>query len=266
MDLSSICQEIIVLVKEVGLFIEDEYNHFNFNKTQVKDDSSLVSYVDIESEKRIVNRLDKLLKNSTFVTEEASPKMGTTDYRWFIDPLDGTTNFIYGIPVFCISIALEYKEELVLAVIYNPIQKVCFSAIKGKGAFCNGLPMHISKRKKLSDGLITTGFPYTSFDYYEAYLKILGEINEKSRGVRRLGSAALDLAYVAQGIFDAFYEYGLKSWDVSAGILLVTESGGHITDFMGKSYNHVSGKNIVASNQYLHSELIGIINTYIPNL
>ena len=193
-----------------------------------------------------------------FIVEEKSIAEQQADYQWIIDPIDGTTNFVHGVPLFCISIALAFKNEVILGVIYNPMTEELFSAYKDGGAFLNGHPIQVSKAEKLEDSLIATGFPYDDFDREKQYLEILQKLMHQSRGIRRLGSAAIDLAYVADGRFDAFYEYGLNPWDVAAGICIVKEAGGNVCDFKGGD-NMLFGEEIIATNGKIDHELIDLI-------
>uniref|UniRef100_UPI003592FA45 inositol monophosphatase family protein n=1 Tax=Aquiflexum sp. TaxID=1872584 RepID=UPI003592FA45 len=181
---------------------------------------------------------------------------GQTDgkaYTWIIDPLDGTTNFIHGLPIFSVSIGLRYLDEIVIGVVYEINFHECFYAMKGHGAFCNGKPIKVSSVKSLSESLIATGFPYSAFSQIDAYLDVLKELMRKCHGVRRLGSAAIDLCYVACGRVEGFFEYDLKPYDVAAGALIVKEAGGAVNDFrQGDKY--LFGKEILASNGYIHQE------------
>lgn len=182
----------------------------------------------------------------------------TTGLRWVVDPLDGTTNFVHGLPCYCTSVALMRGNDPLLGVVLEVTRNECFSAWKGGGAFLNGTPMRVSARTDLRDSLLATGFPYDDFGYVSEYMDLLRELMHRTRGIRRLGSAAADLAYVACGRFEAFYEYGLNSWDVAAGVLLVREAGGRVSGFH-PAKDPVFDEEIVASNSAIHTELLEVI-------
>lgn len=201
---------------------------------ETKSLNSLVSHVDKTAEARLVKGLSIVLPEAGFLAEEGTAGAeGGTRYRWVIDPLDGTTNLIHGLPVFCVSVALVDGDDPVVAIVYDPNRQECFTAFKGGGAFLNGRPIHCSDRKTLDTCLVATGFPHWDFTRMPAYLEVLTAFAQGTRGLRRMGSAAIDLAYVACGRFDAFFEYSLQPWDIAAGLLLVTEAGGLTTDFGG---------------------------------
>jgi myo-inositol-1(or 4)-monophosphatase len=260
MNLSALCEEVIRLTASVGSFILKERNRFSNDAVQMKGHNDLVSYVDKESERRIVDRLYELFPEAGFITEEGTSFSDREQYRWIIDPLDGTTNFIHGVPVFCISIALYDREEPVLGVIHELNLDECFSGWKGGGAFLNGRPIRVSDTTALSSSLLATGFPYHDYDRMKPYMEVFDHCMRYTRGLRRLGSAAADLAYVAAGRFDAFYEYGLNPWDVAAGVLLVREAGGTVTDFKGGSDGTFGGE-IIASNEKIHAEFLDVIQS-----
>ena len=258
MELKAITEQVSLIAKEVGVFIKKESENFIENDIKIKSKNSLVTYVDQIAEKKIVEFLSQLIPKSGFIAEEGtSTKKGET-FNWIIDPLDGTTNFIHGIPSYCVSIALLKNEELIIGVIYDPNRDELFSAWKNGGSFLNQKPITVSKTDKLSEGLIATGFPYYDYEKLDAYMDVLAWLMHNTRGVRRIGSAAIDLAYVACGRFEGFYEYSLNPWDVAAGALIVIESGGGVSDFKGGE-NYLFGKNIVASNLKVKDELLNKI-------
>jgi myo-inositol-1(or 4)-monophosphatase len=215
----------------------------------------LVSYVDKESEKRIIAELQKLLPESGFIAEEGTNDTRGERFNWVIDPLDGTTNFIQGVPVYCVSIGLLDGDELVVGVVYEVGRDECFYAWKNGGAYLNGEKITVSDRSDIHDALLATGFPYSDFSRIEEYIEFLRWAMKNARGVRRLGSAAADLAYVACGRFDAFWEYDLKPWDVAAGSLLVKEAGGMVSDYSGGD-NYLFGREIVASNSLINRTVL----------
>lgn len=249
-----------VLAIDVGEFIRTEAKGFNRKHVEYKGMNDMVSYVDKQAEKQIVKVLNEMLPEAGFIAEE-----GTGDVKevlnWIIDPLDGTTNFIHGIPTYAVSIALHHKKEgLQLGVVYEVNLHECFSAAKGKGAFLNDNPIRVSLQQNLKNSLIATGFPYDNFDKVEEYLKVLQTVMRNSHGIRRIGSAAVDLAYVACGRFEAFYEYNLKPWDVAAGALIVKEAGGEVSDFKRKD-DYIFGREIMAAGK-VHSQLLDVIHSH----
>jgi myo-inositol-1(or 4)-monophosphatase len=235
------------IARTVGKFMEEERKSFDISKIEVKGLHDLVSYVDKESEKCIIAELQKLLPEAGFIAEEGTNDTTGERYNWVIDPLDGTTNFIQGIPVYAVSIGLLDGDDLVVGVVYEVGQQECFYAWKDGGAFLNGLPIHVSACCELHDALVGTGFPYNDFSQIDRYMDMLKWAAMHTRGIRRIGSAATDLAYVACGRFDGFWEYNLKPWDVAAGAIIVKEAGGKVTDYNGGD-NFIFGKEIVATN------------------
>jgi myo-inositol-1(or 4)-monophosphatase len=239
------------IARTVGKFMAEERKSFDVSKIETKGLHDLVSYVDKESEIRIIEELSKLLPQSGFIAEEGTSDKYGERFNWVIDPLDGTTNFIQGVPVYAVSIGLLDGDELVLGVVYEVGQDECFYGWKDGGAYLNGEPIHVSERNDISDALLATGFPYSNFEQLNEYIAVLKWAIVEARGMRRMGSAAVDLSYVACGRFDAFWEYDLKSWDVAAGALILLEAGGMVTDFSGEK-NYLFDKEIVASNKLLH--------------
>lgn len=226
-------QQIERICSEVGEFILEEKNKVNSNQIEHKSLNSLVSYVDKGAEERLVKALHHLLPEAGFIAEEGTSAKKGEKYNWIIDPIDGTTNYLHGIPTFAISVALKADDQIILGVVYELGQKEMFSAELGKGAFLNGKKIRVSPANKMEDALFATGFPYYDFGRMEEFNELLNYFFKNTRGVRRLGSAATDLAYVACGRFSGFFEYGLSPWDVAAGALLVQEAGGMVSDFSG---------------------------------
>jgi len=258
----NICLKTCEIAKTTGNFIAEQRKNFNHTMVEHKGLHDLVSYVDREAEKMIIAALSAVLPEAGFIAEEGTNDKRGEKFNWIIDPLDGTTNFIQGIPTYAVSIALMEDNELVVGVVYEIGQQECFYAWKNGGAFLNGTKISVSDKSDLHLSLLATGFPYTNFDMLDSYMLFLKWMLRNSRGVRRIGSAATDLAYVACGRFDAFWEYGLKPWDMAAGALLVKEAGGHVTDFKGTD-NFVFGKDIVATNNLLHNIILLKIKEYI---
>lgn len=256
MDLHKLCDEVAVISRDIAAWIAEQ--RVQAVDIEAKSLNNLVSYVDKGAEEQFVTRLSALLPGSGFIAEEGTGERSSGEYNWIIDPLDGTTNFLHQLPIWCTSVALMRNEQLVLGVIADHNHNEVFTAVLGGGAFCNGKPISVSRTTQLGDSLLGTGFPYHDFGRQEAYLQLLGEVTRSTRGVRRPGSAALDLAYVACGRFDGFYEYRLNPWDVAAGILLVREAGGRVTEFYGEG-DPVFGDDIIATNQHIHAEFQALV-------
>jgi myo-inositol-1(or 4)-monophosphatase len=261
MDLSKRTSEVISLTKEVGEFIRAEALVFNRENVEYKGLHDMVSYVDKTAEIKLVKGLSALLPEAGFVTEEKTSSIKGEKYNWIIDPLDGTTNFIHGIPTFSVSIALQCNEELVLGVVYEINRDECFSAWKNGGAYLNNKRISVSNAPTIENTLLATGFPFYEFADMEPYLNVLRVLMQKCHGIRRIGSAAVDLAYVACGRFDGYFEYNLNSYDVAAGIVLVREAGGHIFDFKGGD-ECISRREIIATNGRISEELVNVIKKY----
>ena len=261
MDLDKICREVIPVAQEAGQFIATEAKKFSTASVEYKATNNVVSYVDKETEKLIVQKLGAILPEAGFITEEGTAETEDIEgLNWIIDPLDGTANFIHGLPNYSVSLALANGKDVLVGVIYNVCTGEVFSATKGGGAFKNGEKINVSVNKHLGESLLATGFPYYKFDNQDKYLKILESLMQKTHGLRRMGSAAIDLAYVACGYFDGFYEYNLNSWDMAAGILLITEAGGFVTDFSGTD-EHLFRGDVVAGSA-VHKELLAEIQVY----
>ena len=255
-DFTQLSQALAALCRSTAQFISQEAATFDRAKIEHKGVHDLVSYVDQETERKLVAGLRQLLPEAGFITEEGTtgPDSQTEEFTWIIDPLDGTTNFVHGLPVYSISVALLHGSELVVGVVHEVNRDESFRAVRGGGAFCNDQPIHVTDIAALNDSLIATGFPYKDFGKMDSYLPLLGAFMARSHGVRRLGSAAVDLAYVAAGRFEAFFEFNLNSYDVAAGILLVREAGGHVTQFL-EDGDPLFGRDVVASNGHLHGQI-----------
>ncbi|RSK48054.1 inositol monophosphatase family protein [Hymenobacter rigui] len=262
MDYNQISFQLAAVTRHAGQFIRQEAATFNRSHIELKGVHDLVSYVDKETEKLLVAGLREVLPEAGFITEEGTEGADRAEeYNWVIDPLDGTTNFVHGLPVYCVSVGLVKGNELVAGVVYEVVRDECFRAAKGAGAFCNELPIHVSDVPDLNNSLIATGFPYTKFELMNDYLQVLGSFMRRSHGVRRIGSAAADLAYVAAGRFEGFFEFNLNSYDVAAGILLVREAGGRVTEFL-QDGDPLSGRQVVASNGLVHQEMQDTIREF----
>jgi myo-inositol-1(or 4)-monophosphatase len=259
--LQTLCQEVVALSKEVGTFIRKERTAFTTNRIEVKGKNDFVSYVDKTAEQQLVKKLSELLPEAGFVAEEGTSTKKGERYNWIIDPLDGTTNFIHGIPCFSISIALMRANELILGVVYEINFDECFYAWEGSKAYLNEKEISVSKITSLSDSLLATGFPYYDYGRMEEYLKLLNYFMRNTHGLRRMGSAATDLVYVACGRFEGFYEYSLQPWDVAAGAFIVQQAGGNVSDFSGGS-NFIFGKEIIAGNNACFDEFSSVIKKH----
>jgi myo-inositol-1(or 4)-monophosphatase len=252
-ELITLLEQTQEIAKAAGAFIRKERQHFNQKDVEHKGLNDLVSYVDKEAEKLIVSKLTKILPEAGFITEEGTAAKAAAELTWVIDPLDGTTNFIHGLPVFAVSIALMENEEVILGVVYEINRHECFYAMKGGGAYCNDTKIRVSFAKTLSESLIATGFPYYNFELIDKYMNALKELMQSTHGLRRLGSAAVDLCYVAAGRSEGYFEYNLNSYDVAAGALIVEEAGGKVTDFKdGRDF--IFGRQIIATNGLIHQE------------
>lgn len=255
--LNTILPSVISTAKEAGAFIRKERLGFQYERVEIKGLNDLVSYVDKTSEAIIVKGLQGLIAEAGFIVEENTVSE-KRDYNWIVDPLDGTTNFVHGIPCYAVSIGLELNGEVILGVVYEVSRDECFWAVKGGGAFLNGQPIHVSARKTLSESLIATGFPIYNFTRVDNYLTALKTLMQCTHGLRRIGAAAADLCYLACGRVDAFFEYNLSPWDVAAGGLIVKEAGGTVTDFSGGN-NWLFGKEASCTNGHLDREFNAVI-------
>jgi myo-inositol-1(or 4)-monophosphatase len=252
--LKTYLEAAIEIAQEAGKILREENE--SPPTISYKGDFDLVTQADRRSEALIVSRLQKYFPEHAVAAEEGTGKETASEYRWHVDPLDGTTNFAHHYPCFCVSMALARKKELLLGVIYNPIYNELFTAARGEGALFNGKRIHCSKIDAVRNSLLCTGFPNhnresnPNFHFY-------WDFTLRSHGVRRDGSAALDLAYVAMGRFDSFWEFGLNPWDTAAGVVLVEEAGGKITDMQGQPYT-LGGPSILASNGSIHDEMVRV--------
>ncbi len=259
MDIKLLTEQVVSLSKEVGQMIREEVDRLGTSDVEYKGVHNLVTYVDKKSEELLIAELRKMLPVAGFIAEEDDKLVRGERYNWIVDPLDGTTNFIHKIPLYSISIALNDGDETVLGVVYEINLRECFYAWKDGPALLNGKKIRVSDTDILDNSLIATGFPYYDYSLLDPYMALFKDLMQTSRGVRRLGSAAVDLAYVAAGRFELFYEYGLHPWDVAAGALIVKQAGGHITKFHGGA-GYVFGKEIVASNSKVHDEFLKKLN------
>ena len=233
-------------------------------KITTKQHSDFVTEVDKAAEAAIIEVLREAYPDYGILAEESGLSIGEgagNDFQWIIDPLDGTTNFIHGFPQYAVSIALAYKGQVTQAVIYDTLRNEMFTASKGGGAFLNERRIRVTKCLKLEDALLGTGFPFRQFDHINSYLGIFKELTQRTSGIRRAGSAALDLAYVACGRLDGFWEFGLMPWDLAAGCLLISEAGGLVSDLSGGE-NYMETNNLVAGTPKVFSQLLQVIDAH----
>jgi myo-inositol-1(or 4)-monophosphatase len=251
-DLSVLAPDVANIAKEAGAYLRKSQTNFDRNLVELKSLNALVSNVDRSAEKLIVSALKLLIPEAGFLTEEGTTPQDTTkEYLWVIDPLDGTTNFVHGLPIFSVSIALLHHGEPVLGVVYEVGMDESFTAYKDGGAFLNGSPISVTSTKELKNTLLATGFPYYEFSKLQGFQNTLAHFYQHTRGVRRIGTAAVDLAYTACGRFDGYFEYGLSPWDVAAGIVLVREAGGIVTNFENINVA-IASDSIIAANKSIH--------------
>lgn len=260
MDLEKLTLSVCQLCEKTGEFLSQEASRFTQVDIREKSHANLVTYVDEQAEQQLVEGLSKLIPGSGFIAEE-SPGLMTGDLTWIIDPLDGTTNYIHGIPVYCISIGLRKDDRIILGVVYEIGQREMYYTWDEAPSLLNGQVIRVSKTARLADSLFATGFPYYDYSRLDEYLDFFRFLMQHTRGIRRLGSAAADLAYVACGRLDGFYEYGLSPWDVAAGSLLVRNAGGRVCDFSDKD-NFLFGKEIIATNGLVHRPFLEHFKKY----
>jgi myo-inositol-1(or 4)-monophosphatase len=258
--LEYICQQVGRLARWTGLKVLSLRKDKPL-EVETKGVHDFVTNIDKYSESTLVDELQKIYPEAGFIAEEGTRTDRSEEYNWIIDPIDGTTNFIHFHPPFAISIALAYKGKPIVGVVYEMGADELFTAWEGGGAYLNGNPIHVAELP-LSNGLVATGFPYNDFSRLDNYIESLRYLMQNAAGVRRLGSAATDLAYVACGRVDAFYEYDLKPYDVAAGCVLVTEAGGKVADFRGGD-DYIFGREIVAASGKAYPEFQSVVSKYL---
>jgi myo-inositol-1(or 4)-monophosphatase len=248
----SLCLGAAEISRETGIFIRHEREKIGI-QIETKGKNDFVTQFDKTAEQKLVASLEKLLPESGFIAEENTSSKKGKRFNWIIDPIDGTTNFIHGLFPYAISVGLMEDEQMVAGVVYEAGLDECFYAWKDAPALLNEKEIHVSARPTIADSLIATGFPYTNFSLMQEFMASLDFFMKNSHGMRRLGSAASDLANLACGRFDAFYEYNLKPWDVAAGAFIVQQAGGKVADFTGGN-NYIFGREIMASNDFVFDE------------
>lgn len=248
-NITAFARETAFMAGKILLKKSKHHNHIAY-----KGRVNLVTDADLASEKYIKNAIYKQFPDHSILAEEEASCEKESDFRWIIDPLDGTTNFAHSFPFYCVSIALEYRDTIISGVIYDPLREEMFYACSGGGSFLNRKRISVSKQSKLEKSLLATGFPYDIGSSRENNLKQFGKFARLAQGVRRAGSAALDLCYLASGRFDGFWELKLHPWDTAAGILIVKQAGGKVTDFDGQKYS-IYDKYILATNGKIHGQM-----------
>ena len=247
--------------REAAKIIGQRAGSIDDESVRAKGLNDLVTEVDEQVQQLIIRTLQETFPGSRFLAEEGddfSSSDHSEGYLWIIDPIDGTTNFMHGVPPYAVSIALRHDDDLAVGVVLDASRGELFTATRGGGLYVNGTEHRVSSTERLGDSLITTGFPYREVAHVEQYLEVLGEFMRRSRGVRRPGSAAIDLAYVACGRFDGFFETGLKPWDVAAGMLLVEEGGGVVTDYRNEPAS-IFEEQILATNGAIHDDMLSVV-------
>jgi myo-inositol-1(or 4)-monophosphatase len=252
----------IKAARQAGHVIMRHLDRLDTLNIQVKGKNDFVSEVDQLAEREIIRVISAAYPDHAILAEESGAKSGNT-YQWIIDPLDGTTNYLHGYPQFSVSIALERDGVLEQGVIFDPVRDELFTASRGRGAQLNNRRIRVSSVHKLEGCLLGTGFPFRAMDHLDPWLKMFRDMLLKTSGVRRAGSAALDLAYVACGRFDGFWELGLQRWDLAAGCLLIQEAGGLVSD-LDNNQTHLASGNVVAANPYIHPLMLEIISRHHP--
>jgi len=250
--------------RKAGDIIAHAYSRLDLVKVTKKGKNEFVTNIDKKAEYEIINLLRTAYPSHGFLGEESGSQKGD-DYQWIIDPIDGTTNFIQGIPHFCISIALSFKNRIEHGVIYDPIRDEIFTASRGAGAQLNNHKIRVGNKRTIEECLLGIGFPYHSPEFHDSYYELVKNISKKTIGLRRMGSAALDLAYVASGRLDGFFEVGLSIWDIAAGVLIIKEAGGLVSDIEGGE-NYWKNGRIVTGNPKIFKPLLKEVSAYLkPN-
>ena len=251
--------ETLIAATKAGAAELQRYFNGAFEISHKEGVNNLVTEADHAAERAIIGVIQAAFPGHFILSEETGEIITNSEYKWIIDPIDGTVNFANGIPICCVSVGLEKDGQVIMGAVYNPIMNEFYFAEKGKGAFVNDKKMSVSKKTKVIESCLVTGFPYTYLDTPNGPLQVFEKLIRKGIPVRRLGSAAIDLCWVAAGKFDGFYEHKLQAWDSAAGFLMVQEAGGKVTDYAGNDYS-VYQPHLLATNGQIHDELLAIIN------
>lgn len=262
MDYKKLCFQVQDIARSAGNFIREERKNISETNIEIKSASSLVTYVDKTAEQQIVSALKQLIPDAGFVAEEGTAESNNEKHTWFVDPLDGTTNYLHGLAPHSVSIGLAEGGKLILGVVYEVGASEMFYAWKNSPAFCNNKEIKAATRSKSEDALIATGFPYYDFDRMDDYIEAMKVLMQTTRGIRRFGSAAIDLCYVAAGRFDAFWEHALHAWDVAAGAFILQQAGGKTVDFNGGN-NWLFGGEIVSASYSYFPEFFEVVNKHL---
>lgn len=259
-ELASIAGQIEAISRETGRWMKEQ-THVHEGNAETKTTNNLVTVVDKESERRFVEALKKIVPEAGFVAEEGTGEKSASGLNWVIDPLDGTTNFVHGVPVWCTSVALCAGPIPLAGVIFDPSSDECYTAYQNGGARMNGNIIQVSDIVRLDQSLLATGFPYDDFGREQQYIALFRELMRNTRGMRRLGSAALDMAWTAIGRFEGFYEYGLNPWDVAAGTIIIREAGGTVTEFDGGN-DPIFGEDLICTNGKIHQQMMDVVGRF----
>jgi len=258
MNYKNIILQVVDLSKEVGVYLREEQKKLKADDIEKKGQHDFVSYVDKTAERKLIEKLKMILPEAGFIAEENSEKRIDKRFMWIIDPLDGTTNYIHRMSPFAISVGLMENQEMVGGVVYEVGLNECFYAWKGGKAYMNENEVTVSSTNQFEESLLATGFPYYDYSRLESFMKSLNYFIQNTHGVRRLGTAATDLVYVACGRLEGFYEYGLSPWDVAAGAFIVQQAGGKVSDYLGQD-NYIFGKEIIATNEGIYTRFLNKI-------
>lgn len=255
MELKEVLDKALVVVEEAAVFIRSQAGKVREEDIITKSKNSLVSFVDQTAEEMLVSGLGKVFPEAGFITEEETVEQQRSEYTWIIDPLDGTTNFLQQIPLYAVSVGLVHNGVILLGIVCDIENRETFYAWKGGGAWCNGERIHVSQRTKIDEAIVATGFPYASRGNLPKLSSAFDFFLNHASGIRRLGSAAIDLAYVACGRFDVYYETTLNAWDIAGGIIIVEEAGGKTTDFKGEGQMLENGE-VIAAPKEIHEAVL----------
>lgn len=257
MDLQAIKSVAVAAAREGGAVLEAKLGRID--RIDKKGDIDLVTDADTAAEATVIECIRRAFPDHGILSEECGDAGGNADGRWVVDPLDGTTNFAHGIPMFAVSIGFCQGGDVLVGVVFNPVTRELFSAVRGQGAHLNGRPISVSRTAAMIDSLLVTGFPYNFKTIFETVIGRMAACLEAAQGIRRLGSAALDLCYVACGRFEGFWEQNLNPWDTAAGMCIALEAGGMVTDFGGGAYDPFGSSEILATNGRIHGEMIRLL-------